>query len=268
VEGVVLFPPDQPLPRRGVDDSRASAMPIVPRSVDGFCRQTSQLNTRIQAQMPTTFDMLITNVEKVLEDKDELDKDAAVALLREYEESAKQLIDTDRKLRASSDCLSNLSGTLPEEIDAMGLRSHFTADMENRLQQQQRGEYSSYDFFKTLQKHINSVVNDGEGGRYEMEEDVTMTQEIITNFKCPLTQLEMAPTGEMRPMTHNNRCVFSYRGAKDFYTGSGSKSCPTSGCNAKLKFSDLKDFKDFARKIAAAREDAEDAGEQTSQYVG
>ena len=48
------------------------------------------------------------------------------------------------------------------------------------------------------------------------DEDVQMTQETITNFKCPLLQADMTERGEMRPVhvpsCNNARCVFSFAG--------------------------------------------------------
>ena len=51
-----------------------------------------------------------------MRDKDELGADAALGLLRQYHATAKALINTERKMRASTDCLNSLSSTFPEEV--------------------------------------------------------------------------------------------------------------------------------------------------------
>lgn len=80
------------------------------------------------------------------------------------------------------------------------------------------------------------AVGEGSGAADEEEEDVVMTQQVAINTKCPVLQVEMEASGDLRPMTHAGcpaACVFSHRGISDYLRDMARKKlpaqCPVSG---------------------------------------
>ena len=74
----------------------------------------------------------------------------------------------------------------------------------------------------------NDPIEDG-------DEDLQMTQEVRTNFKCPFLQQEMEPTGEMRPMRaaqcKTPQCFVSYKGMLAMTkNGKAQGTCPSCKC--------------------------------------
>jgi len=84
------------------------------------------------------------------------------------------------------------------------------------------------------------------------EDGIAMTQ-AVRSTRCPLMQVEMTSTGELRPM--KPPCCntsFSYKAIADFLKGKSTITCPKSGCTAKFGMAQLKDDKELAKIIKKA----------------
>lgn len=111
---------------------------------------------------------------------------------------------------------------------------------------------------RKLAKLVESV----KGGGAEDEEEVVCTQQNREN-KCPILQIALTETGEMRPVVptnegHTPRCVYSFSGINQFCRSKrGSVKCPVCG-DVTVSLKELKDCKNTTRAIRKARMEAED----------
>ena len=237
-----------------------------PHVLTTITRGASKEQDAVRGNMPNAFAQVIEGAGQVVKDKAELGPEDALQLLREYEKQLKELIDTEAKLIAGKSVLDALPGSLPPNVDAAGLQVHFLERVEQQQQQGRGGggggeRYARHPKMRELKKMFSDLA--GERSDEPENDEPVMTQAERTNFKCPILQIDMTPTGEMRPMTHNERCVVSYRAAKDYYQGQG-KPCVQPGCNAIVKFNQLKEFKEFVRDLRAAQADAQGGGGSSS----
>ena len=97
------------------------------------------------------------------------------------------------------------------------------------------------------------------------DDDVVMTQQTMTSFRCPVLFSNMTPTGEHRPVKpkpgtgHTPRCCFSHKGIMEQLKKTrGSCVCPIAGCNAKVNKADLVDDKEMARAIREKEQEDEE----------
>ena len=88
------------------------------------------------------------------------------------------------------------------------------------------------------------------------EEDLVMTQ-ASRSTKCPLLQMEMEATGDMRPMKAPCGHTFSFKGinAQLGKKRGAPAACPQSGCNRSFTLSDLVEDKALCKEIKKAMRD-------------
>jgi len=223
--------------------------------------------------MKTSFDMLNANAEFAARDKAELGEALVATLFDAYEAQMRTLVDAEAAIEATSNVLQQIPTQWTEYV-ATELKARFDSEVTKRKRRAEAaGEirYLEHPEMKKL-RQLRRMAEGGGGAAAsaaDEDEEVQMTQE-LRSFKCPILQADMQPTGPNRPVIatvcNNKRCVFSYKGATSVYSKKGEK-CVITGCDVKVKVSDLKDCHEVAESIRRALQDASDEPPTQSQSV-
>jgi hypothetical protein len=116
-----------------------------------------------------------------------------------------------------------------------------------------------YEPLRKLRKIVKDALDSGPGPSYAGDDDdlgedgFSMTQ-AARSTKCPLLQLEMEATGELRPMRAPCGHVWSHKGITQFLRSKrGAVECPTAGCSQIVSINALVDDKELAKQIRQKR---------------
>lgn len=209
-----------------------------------------------------TIESLMVQAEQISQDRAELGEEVTRKLLTKCQANVRALCLVEAQQQAHRSSLAGLRTELPEEvvpaelqrIFAESLKKH-TAAHTAKVDVEQRRE------MRKLRALMTGAADEGvEESGDERDDDVMMTQQTITNIKCPILQMNMRPSGDMRPVTpksgHAPTCVYSFQGIQSLLKRNASCECPMNGCSAKVvKAVGFVDAKAMLKKIKEMEED-------------
>jgi len=143
------------------------------------------------------------------------------------------------------------------------VKAGFEASYRKRVSAAEQRSYAAAPEVRKLRRLREGAASSGaaDGGADDDDDDVVMTQQQIINFKCPVLQVDMEPSGEMRPVFSTacaGKCVFSHCGIHGLLKRKQSIKCPNAACpNNELKASDLKESKEMVRALNKRAMEAE-----------
>lgn len=175
------------------------------------------------------------------------------------------LAEAEAEHRAQHEALNGLASSLAPDASPEDVYSAYMAAAKSKLAESSKEEvYASCGPLKQL-RHLMAKATDmpsgGDGGpsggsvdRDLDDEGFAMTQSSIS-LKCPLLQIDMEESGELRPMRTPCGHVFSYSGLKSTCERKKKVKCPMMGCEAIYTMAELTEAKDVVQQIRrAARE--------------
>ena len=195
---------------------------------------------------------LMEQAEEINKDRAELGEEVAQKLLEQCMENMRALLKVEAQQKAHKSSLAGLRTELPQEVVPAELQRLF----ESSLKRHTAANAGKEDVEQRREMVKLRALMTGEGGADEMDEggdedeDVVMTQQTITNIKCPILQTDMQASGELRPVTpktgHAQTCVFSYKGIIGLIGNNRSGiPCPQHGARARKPSA-------FAGRVSAA----------------
>uniref|UniRef100_A0A7S0EK96 SP-RING-type domain-containing protein n=1 Tax=Phaeocystis antarctica TaxID=33657 RepID=A0A7S0EK96_9EUKA len=223
--------------------------------------------TKLQDGLTTTtqtFAALMTQAEEINRDRAELGEEATLKLLTKCQANVRALCMVEAQQQAHKSSLAGLRTELPEEVVPAELQRVFAESLKKHTE----AHASKADVDQRREMRRLRALMTGEAAEEGMDEggdegddDVMMTQQTITNIKCPILQMPMRPSGDMRPMTpktgHASSCVYSFQGISSLLKRGASCDCPMNGCNAKVLKGGLVEAKEMLKKIKEMEDDGE-----------
>ena len=187
-------------------------------------------------------DQIIETAEMISENV-EIYGDKAKELFRKCEEQMKQLVEANALSKAQDAALNSIHTRVSADASPDDVRKAFLSAAAETTQH--RNEES----FEPLTK-LRKIMHDagvtsaragssgagpsGAGANDDDElddEGMVMTQ-AQRSTRCPLLQVEMTATGELRPVKAPCGHCFSFKGISSLLKNKSSISCPQSGCKA------------------------------------
>jgi len=235
--------------------------------VSAVQRECGEIKTKTVAfgqELTTGVTMIMDQAKLIGEIRGQLGDAAAEALAAKCRANLESLLRLQNEQSAQIETLGQLPSELDAQVSPRDVKSRFEQGVASRVEQQQG---RSFDGTPEMRKYEALVNPSAAGPAGDEDEDIVMTQETIMNFKCPITQADMTPSGPMRPVQSTScpgRCVFSFQGITDHINrqgksrgkGPASCKCPNAGCsNQSLQLKDLVDSKETVRALKRAREE-------------
>lgn len=218
------------------------------------------MKNNLKSAMHTCVKELAENISQF---KDEIGIEVAREMLEGCEKNLILLRKAEQQIDATDNTLRVLPGNLGENPSPDDVHRTFGELHEQAIRQQgqtSEARSASDELRKLKEKLVSSASSNPE--QQDEDEDVVMTQQTITNFKCPLLQMDMQLEGELRPVISNscpgNNCIFSHKGIHDFFKQNKKPpvACPKQGCSNKaMKLQDLVPAKEMIRAIKRAQND-------------
>lgn len=185
------------------------------------------------------------------------------AVFSKFEASLRTLMKAGAMHKAQEAALSAVASKIDENASPADVQAAFSAALKQAKEATDEAALEeNYEPLKKLRKLRDSSRARGGGGAGPSgtaaddddvlgEDGVMMTQEQRPT-KCVLLQVEMASSGELRPVKAPCGHCFSYKGIKEFFgRKAGAQPCPVMGCNRSFTFSQVVDDKEMIKLLKA-----------------
>jgi len=194
----------------------------------------------------------------------------AEELFASCEDSLKRLMRQNAQQMAQEGALRAIAGQLAADATPAEVERAMTALVEEQTEADEAKLCAGFEPLAKLRRLIadsdaaagaNGEAGSSRGGGADEddlgEDGFAMTQ-AASSTKCPLLQVEMTSSGELRPiMAPRCRHTWSHKGITNFLKNKrGAVACPTVGCTETITASTLTDNKSLAKEIKKAERDA------------
>jgi len=226
----------------------------IQRECDGMsAKEQQQFQVAVFDPM---MDATALDLVKMIQDQsNNIDEATRNELLSKCEANLSSLLASQGQHRALLQTLGTFSTELDgDEPDPHGVLESFMASFQKRA----AACPSSYDGEPKM-RELRRLCGTSGAECDDDDDDVMMTQESRT-FKCPVLQVHMEPTGDLRPVystTCQGKCLFSFAGIHGLLKKGKPIVCPTAGCaNKSLKAKDLAEAKETVKELKRLQEEA------------
>jgi len=224
---------------------------------------TKEPNTR--NQILEGCSLIIDQASDIAEKRSAYGDEAVRELFASCEASMRVQIQAAAEHKAQYAALNNLSALISENSSPQAVQDAFA----KAVTEQQTGS-DEENFAQAKLKELRDIIDKSERSAtgagpsdrnddadMDDEEGFTMTQS-TSSHKCPLLQVQMEATGDLRPVRCECNHVFSYKGLTEYLKQKkGTAACPISGCSKMLNNKQLREAKDIAKEIKKASRDAD-----------
>lgn len=200
--------------------------------------------------------LIIEQATEIAEKRSAFGDEAARELFATCEASMKVQLRTAAEHAAQFAALSSIHTLISENSSPQAVQDAYAKAVSG----EKGGADDEANFANGKLKELRDIIarSDGAGpsggdGDVDMddEEGFTMTQ-TTSSHKCPLLQIQMTATGELRPVRAGTVHVFSYKGLTEFLKNKQTAPVPISGSSGMLDIKKLSDAKDIAKEIKRA----------------
>lgn len=207
---------------------------------------------------------LLEQASQIHQDRAELGEAATRKLLEKCVENTRSLLKVETQQKGHKRSLEKLGAELPEGVRPEELQRHLS-DSLKRHASASVDSHEERPEMARLRALIDGRDDEAEEGGGD-EDDVVMTQQTTANTKCPILQVEMTSSGELRPMMprpdsgHTAACCFSFKGIMHELKKArgGVMQCPQSGCSAQISKNALVDAKDMVRRVREKEQEGQE----------
>lgn len=214
-----------------------------------------------------TVDSILLQADSVVDNRALYGPAAAQELFASCEDNLKRLMWQNAEQEAQEGALRAIAGRLTADSTPADVERTLAALVEEQKETDEAKLCAGFEPLRKLRKMIaeSDAATGGAGSSRaggadedDLGEDGFAMTQMARSFKCPLLQVDMASSGELRPIMAP-RCghTWSHKGITDhFKKKRGAIDCPTVGCTEKITASALVDNKALAKEIKKAERDA------------
>ena len=233
---------------------------------DSIRTDAGQLKSRhapvAQQALSACVEMVMNKAEDLAENRQAYGEDAAQKLFNSLEGTLRTIMHADAKHKAHVAALGGVAAKIGNDASTADVRAAFADSVADAAAADDEVLERGYEPLKKLRKIVrDSDVAAGHGGAGPSgaggsaddddalgEDGFAMTQ-AARSTKCPLLQLEMTATGELRPVKAPCGHTFSFKGISGFAKGKKSVKCPQAGCNQSWSLAQLVDDKELIKEL-------------------
>jgi hypothetical protein len=211
---------------------------------------------------------ILSTAEAIIENAG-IHGDKAVGLLKKCEDQMRTLVKANAQNRGHRAALPALSSRVAADASPDDVRKAFLAATKELTQSDDGALEESFEPLTKLRKLVRESgvgAARGRGGAGsgagpsgasregddddELGDDGMVMTQAQRSTRCPLLQMDMTATGELRPMKTPCGHCFSHKGIADLLKRKSSVACPQAGCKAPaFSMGQLVDDKDMVKQI-------------------